>query len=440
MASKSQGAGARKRVVIVGMGFGGLSAARELGGRKDIDVVALDRRNYHLFQPLLYQVAMAGLSPGEIAAPIRGILSRYKNIQCLMTNVEAVDDSERVARADMGPISYDWLILACGAQHSYFGHEDWEPFAPGLKTVEQATEVRRRVLTAFELAERELDPEREKWLMTFVVVGGGPTGVELAGAIGEISRFALSRDFRHIDPRRTRVVLVEAGPRILSSFDPALAQRAVLDLERLGVTCMTGARVTEVDAQGVRLGAERLDAATVLWAAGVLPSPLSRSLDTPLDSLGRAQVAADLSLPWRPEIFVIGDQARAAGPDGAPFPGLAPVAMQQGRCAARNIVADLEGRPREPFKYRDKGQMATIGRRRAIVQVGRLKFGGWLAWYTWLVVHIFYLIGFKNRLLVLIQWAWSYFSYKRGAQLITQKEWRSFRPDPGQRAKSLAPK
>lgn len=421
----------RQRAVIVGGGFGGLAAARTLARRADVDVALIDKQNYHLFQPLLYQVAMAGLSPGEIATPIRGVLSRYPNAQTLMAEVSAVDLEKKVVRADFGCVEYDWLVLACGAQHSYFGHEDWEPFAPGLKTLEQATEVRRRVLTAFELAEREPDAERARRLLTFVVIGGGPTGVELAGSLGEISRFALSRDFRRIDPRRTRVVLIEAGPRILASFDQELANKAQRDLEGMGVTIWTNARVTGVDAHGVQLEGERLEAETVLWAAGVKPSRLNATLGAPLDRAGRVIVSRDLSLPGHPEVFVIGDQACFLDEEGKPLPGLAPAALQQGRHAARNIQADMDGGARENFRYFDKGQLATIGRRRAVMQTkGGLRLSGPLAWYAWLLVHIFYLIGFKNRILVLVQWAWGYFTYKRGAQLIVSKEWRSFAPKP----------
>lgn len=417
-----------KRIVIIGAGFGGLSAAKRLARSvPDMEIFVLDRHNYHLFQPLLYQVAMAGLSPGEIAVPVRTVLSRFKNAHVLLGEVVAVDLNARSVKTNFHDFTYDYLLLACGSQHSYFGHEEWEPFAPGLKTLEQATEVRRRVLLAFELAERETDPVKIRRLLTFVVVGGGPTGVELAGALGEISRFALSKDFRTIDPRQTRIILIEAGPRILSTFDPSLAQRAQVDLEELGVNVWTGMRVSNIDESGVTLGNEKVDAATVLWAAGVKPSELNASLGVELDRQGRIVVMPDLSLPGHPNVFVIGDQASFPHtPDGRPLPGLAPVATQQGRHVARNVIADLQGRPRTSFRYKDKGSMATIGRRRAIVEIGKLRFSGPFAWYTWLVVHIFYLIGFRNRLIVLIQWAWAYISFRRGAQLITNKDWRSF--------------
>lgn len=418
-----------KRIVVVGGGFGGINTAKKLGGLAGVEVTLVDRRNYHLFQPLLYQVAMAGLNPGEIATPIRSIFSRYKNIRALMGEVRGVDLSQKVVNTDFGPLPYDYLVLACGAQHSYFGHEEWEPFAPGMKTLEQATEIRRRVLTAFELAERANDPELERQLLTFVVVGGGPTGVELAGTLGELSRFALSSDFRHIDPAKTRVILIEAGSRVLATFDESLSKRARRDLENLGVTIWTGMRVTNISAEGVTLGEEKVRAATVLWAAGVKPSPLNASLGVPIDKAGRVIVNPDLSLPGHPNVFVIGDQACFIE-DEKPLPGLAPVAMQQGRAVASNVLCDLKGKPRKPFHYFDKGQMATIGRGRAVAQTKNFRIGGFLAWVAWLVVHIFYLIGFRNRVLVLMEWAWAYLTYRRGAQLITHREWRSFLDSP----------
>ena len=317
-----------KRVVIVGAGFAGLNAARGLRRVRDVEVTLIDERNYHLFQPLLYQVAMAGLSPAEIAAPIRSLLSRHRNTRVLCARVTSVDLDARQVCAGKDVHSYDYLVLACGARHAYFGHEEWEPFAPGLKTLEQATEIRRRVLTAFEEAEKETDPAKQKALLTFAIVGGGPTGVELAGAIGEMSRFTLARDFRRIDPKLARVVLIEAGPRILPAFGERMASRAVRDLESLGVQVWTASPVTRIDAMGVEIGDERIRCATALWAAGVEPSPLGAELGVPLDRQGRPLVAADLSLPGHPEAFVAGDQACSSGPDGAPLPGLAPVALQ----------------------------------------------------------------------------------------------------------------
>jgi NADH dehydrogenase len=418
--------GAARRVVIVGGGFGGLNVAKRLGGVDRLEVTLLDRSNHHLFQPLLYEVAMAGLSPAEIAAPIRSLLSRHRNVRVLREEVLAVELAARRITTPSGTRDYDVLVLACGAQHAYFGHEAWEEHAPGLKTLEQATEIRRRVLSAFEDAEKEIDRERKQALLTFVIVGGGPTGVELAGAIGEMSRFTLARDFRRIDPKLTRVILIEAGPRILPSFSDALASRAVRDLEALGVQVFTRSPVTGIDAGGVDLGRERIQTATALWAAGVLPSRLGATLGVPLDPQGRVIVLPDLSVPGHPEVFAIGDQARVSDSDGRPLAGIAPVALQQGRWVGDAIRNDLEGRPREPFRYRDKGQMATIGRSRAIVEIGRLRFGGLLAWLLWIVVHIYYLTGFENRLLVVIQWAWSYATFRRGARLIVGKEWRFY--------------
>ncbi len=420
-----------KRVVIIGGGFAGLAAARELGGARGVEVTLLDRRNHHLFQPLLYQVAMAGLSPAEIAQPIRSLLSKHANIRVLREEVTEVDFARQLVRSRQRSHPYDYLVIACGSWHHYFGHEEWEPFAPGLKTVEQATEIRRRVLDAFEEAEKEEDAARQRALLTFAVVGGGPTGVELAGAIGEMSRFTLARDFRRIDPKLARIVLIEAGPRILPGFAPELASRAVRDLESLGVQVWTSSPVSKVDADGVEIGDERLRCATVLWAAGVRPAPLTEAIGrqpgVELHGSGRVVVAPDLSLPAWPGVFVAGDQAYLEDERGRPLPGLAPVALQQGRYLGELLRRELSGRPRPgPFRYRDKGQLATIGRRRAIAQMRRLRLAGPLAWVIWLVVHIYYLVGFKNRLLVVIQWAWSYWRFRRGARLIVDKTWRFY--------------
>jgi NADH dehydrogenase len=416
----------RKRVVIIGAGFAGLNAAKRLGRSRELEITVVDRHNYHLFQPLLYQVAMAGLSPAEIAAPIRTLLRGLPSITVIQGHVCEIDVAGHRVLGDFGTLTYDYAIVATGVQHAYFGQERWERFAPGLKTLEQATEIRRRVLTAFERAERENDPELRKQWLTFVIVGGGPTGVELAGAIGEMSRFTLARDFRRIDPKLTRVMLIEAGPRIMPSFEPGLASRAARDLEGLGVQVWTQSKVTDIDAYGVQIGEERIRTATVLWAAGVRASDLGASLGTERDAQGRVKVTPELTVPGHPELFVLGDMAQVVGADGRVLPGVAPVALQQGRYAAEAIRADLRGQPRKPFSYFDKGQMATIGRSRAVVQTGALQIGGWIAWVAWLVIHIYYLSGFKNRLFVLIQWAYSYVTFARGARLIVDKHWQSY--------------
>ena len=416
-----------KRIVIVGAGFAGLNCARALGNRRSLEVTLIDRRNHHLFQPLLYQVAMAGLSPADIAVPIRSLLARFENIRVVQAEAQSIDLLTHTLSTDHEVYAFDYLVLACGAMHTYFGHNEWEPFAPGLKTLEQATEIRRRVLDAFERAETANDAEQRKALLTFVVVGGGPTGVELAGAIGEMSRFTLARDFRNIDPKLTRVILIEAGKRILPSFDPALSSRATRDLERLGVQVWTESRVTEIDAFGVAVGAERISANTVLWGAGIEASRLGAQLGVALDAQKRVPVSGDLSVAGHPNVFVLGDLARFdQTADGVPLPGVATVALQQGRFLGKLITADVQGRPRSEFHYWDKGQLATIGRSRAILQSGRLKLSGFLAWWAWLIVHIYYLSSFRNRLLVLIQWAWSYVTFGRGARLIVGKNWRSY--------------
>ena len=422
-----------KHVVIVGGGFAGLNAAKKLGGRTDVRVTLVDRQNYHLFQPLLYQVAMAGLSPADIATPIRSVLARCGNISVLQGSVESVDLQERIVSADFGQLQYDYLMLCCGSIPSYFGHDDWEEHAPSLKTIPQATEIRRRLLSAFEEAERTDDPDRRRQLLTFVVIGGGPTGVELAGAIGEMSRFTLARDFRNIDTKLTRVILIESGPRILSMFSEKLATRATRDLEKLGVQVWPNTLATDIDEHGVQAGPERIASSTVLWAAGVRGVEIAgqrqrgveadRGERVEMDRGGRVIVNEDLSIPGHPNVFVAGDQP-FTHQTGSPLPGTAPVAIQQGRFVAETIRRDLTGRPREAFRFVDKGQMATIGRSRAIVEIGRLRFSGWLAWVTWLVVHVYFLVGFKNRLLVVLHWAWSYLTFRRGARLIVEREWR----------------
>jgi NADH dehydrogenase len=405
-------------VVAVGAGFGGLAAARHLADAP-VRVTVVDRRNHHLFQPLLYQVATAGLSPGDIAYPIRSVLRHQSNARVLLADVVGIDVDRRRIRLADGELDYDFLILAAGAGHAYFGHDDWEKDAPGLKTLEDALDVRRRILLAFERAERETVAAVRRDLLTFVVVGGGPTGVELAGAIAEISRHVLVSDFRAIDPREARIVLVEAGPRILPAYTPPTSARAAAMLRARGVEVRTGSPVTGVDAAGVRLGEERIGARTVVWAAGVAASPLARTLGTPVDRAGRAIVEPDLSIPGHPEVFVIGDLALFLHQTGHPLPGLSPVALQQGRAAARNILLTLAGRPRRPFHYVDKGILAVIGRSAAVAEIAGIRTSGLLAWLLWCFVHIFFLIGFRNRVIVMMEWAWAYLTFQRGARLIT---------------------
>lgn len=408
----------RPHVVILGAGFGGLYAARELQNAP-VRVTVIDRRNHHLFQPLLYQVATAGLSPGDIAYPIRSVLRRQKNTHVLLAEAVAIDTERQCIELRDGQISYDYLIVATGATHSYFGHDAWEEHAPGLKTLEDALEIRRRILLAYERAEREPDPVRRQMLLTFVIVGGGPTGVEMAGAIAEIARKVLVEDFRVIDPRESRIVLVEAGPRILSAYPEDLSQKAAEALHRMGVEVRTHTAVTQIEPEVVHLGDENLPAGTAIWAAGVAASPLARSLNVPLDRAGRVAVEPDLSLPGHPNVFVIGDLALFTHQSGKPLPGVAPTAIQQGRHAARNIKRLVRGEPAKPFHYLDKGSLATIGRARAVAQIGKLKISGLFAWLLWLLVHILFLIGFRNRFIVMTQWTWGYLSMQKVARLIT---------------------
>lgn len=405
----------------MGGGFGGLYAARTLAQQqRHVRVTLVDRLNYHLFQPLLYQVATAALSPGDIAEPLRAILRKYSNVQVLLGEVTTIDPEQRtVSLSDGAQLPYDYLVLATGARHSYFNHPEWETLAPGLKSLADALEMRRRVFLAFELAERETDPARRRALLSFVVIGGGPTGVELAGAIAEIARHTVSKDFRNFDPREARVILLEGGPRILSMYSEDLSRRAQRSLEKLGVEVLTGAIATDVTDSSVKLGDETIAAHTTLWAAGVAASPLGRQLGLDVDRSGRVTVQPDLSVAGHPEVYVVGDLAAFKKPDGSMLPGIAPVAIQMGTHAARNIVRDVRHEVREPFRYSDRGTMATIGRAAAVADLRGLHLSGFLAWMAWLTVHIFFLIGFENRLLVLVQWAWSYLSYERGARLIT---------------------
>jgi NADH dehydrogenase len=409
--------------VIVGAGFGGLYAARALANAP-VEVTVVDRTNYHVFQPLLYQVATANLSPSQIAYPIRAVLRRQRNTHVILAEVTEIDSAGRRVLLRDGGIAYDFLILAAGAGHSYFGHPEWEPLAPGLKTLDDALTIRERILLAFEHAERERDPERRLALLTFVVVGGGPTGVELAGAIGELACKVLPREFRNIDTRQARTILLEAGPRLLPAFPAPLAEKAGRSLERLCVDVRLGAAVTRLEPGAVWIGSEKIASETVLWAAGVAPSPLARSLGVPLDRAGRVVVNADLTIPGHPEVFAIGDVAAVHDAEGRLLPGLAPVAIQQGRHTARNVVRAIRGEPLQPFRYRDRGTMATIGRAAAIVHIGRLQFSGFPAWLVWSLVHILWLIGFRNRFLVMIEWAWAYIRSERSARLITREAGR----------------
>jgi NADH dehydrogenase len=418
-------------VVVIGGGFGGLYAARELDDA-NLKVTLVDRRNHHLFQPLLYQVATAALNPSDIAFPIRTVVRKQQNVSVILAEVTGIDvPGKRVLLAD-GELAYDYLILAAGATHSYFGHDDWARRAPGLKSIEDALEIRRKILYAYEAAERETDPVlRREWL-TFVVVGAGPTGVELAGALGEISRHALGRDFRTIDPTQARILLVEGQDCVLPTFDARLQPKAVRQLERLGAEVMLGVRVTGIDDRGVTLmpahaptggvaAEQRVGARTVLWAAGVAASPLARSLGVPLDRVGRVQVMPELTLPGHDEVFVVGDLA-ALEMDGKPVPGVAPAAMQGGRHAAANILRRIRGDAYVPFRYVDKGTLATIGRAAAVGEIGPFRLSGFLAWATWAFIHLLYLVGFRNRVLVFLEWAWQYVTYQRGARLITGAE------------------
>jgi len=420
VSAKQAGAGL-PHVVILGGGFAGLYAARGLK-RAPVRVTLVDRRNHHLFQPMLYQVATAALNPSDIAAPIRSVLRHQANTEVVLAEVNSVNPTSRIAAlADGSEIRYDYLIVATGARHSYFGHHEWEPLAPGLKSLEDAVEIRQRVLLAFERAEREPDPVRRHAYLTFVIVGGGPTGVETAGAVAELRRYALRRDFRHIDPGEATVMLLEGGTRLLPSYPPNLSEKAKLDLRRLGVEVRTETLVTDIRPGSVVAAGWTIPTQTVIWAAGNVASPLLKSLDTPLDNVGRAIVEPDCTIPGHPEVFVLGDAAFFNHGDGGPLPGISPVAIQMGEYVARIIQGDLAGEPRRAFHYWDKGQLAVIGRGRAVADIWKLHFGGFLAWVIWTFVHIFFLIGFRNRILVMIQWAWSYLTYGRGARLITSE-------------------
>jgi NADH dehydrogenase len=406
------------RVVVVGAGFGGIMTARNLKGA-DVRVTVVDRANHHLFQPLLYQVATAALSPAHIAAPIRDVLHNQKNAEVFLAEVTGVDTAaKRVLLRSGDPIPYDYLVLAPGSKYNYFGHDEWEENAPSLKTLADAVSIRQDILLAFEAAEMETDPERRRALLTFALVGGGPTGVELAGSIAELAHRAMHQDFRHIRPEEARILLLEASPKILSMFPDNLATDARKALERLGVEVRTGAKVESVEPGGVVVNGERIPCSTVLWTAGVVAAPVGKWLGIETDKGGRIQVGPDLSVPGHPDIFVIGDAARVEH-EGKPLPGVAPVAMQQGRYVARLLRARIAGQTVEPFHYHDKGNLATVGRSFAILDLGRLKLSGFIAWVLWLFIHIWYLIGFRNKLSVFFQWAYAYFTWQRAARLIT---------------------
>ncbi len=413
---------ARPHIVIIGAGFGGLSAVMRLG-KVDADVTVIDRRNYHLFQPLLYQVATAALSPADIAAPIRGILARQANTNVILGTVTGIDMAGRAVLIGQRRIPYDQLVIATGARESYFGHDEWAAATLGLKKIDDATTMRRRILVAFERAEDSDDEAERRQLLTFVIVGGGPTGVELAGALAELAKAALARDFRRIDPTTARIVLVEAGPRLLPSFPPKLSAVAARALTRLGVELRLDAKVTHCDCEGAVLGDERIESRTLIWAAGVAASPAAAWLGIAPARGGRVPVMSDLSLPGNPEVFVIGDTAQVEGRGGQPLPGVAPVAKQEGAYVARVIAARIAGkRPPAPFRYRNLGNLATIGRKEAVVDFGRLQLTGRFAWLVWGLAHIYFLIGFRNRMAVAVDWLWSYLTYQRGARLITGQE------------------
>ncbi|PYI46155.1 MAG: FAD-dependent oxidoreductase [Verrucomicrobia bacterium] len=417
----------KPHVIIVGAGFGGLEAAKKLAC-KDVRVTVIDRTNYHLFQPLLYQVATAALSPADIAAPVRAILSKCRNVEVILAEVESVDvETKKVKTVDL-EIDYDYLIIATGARHSYFGHNEWEKLAPGLKSLEDAIELRRRILLAFEYAEKTPDEAARRAAMNFVIIGGGPTGVEMAGAIAEISRYTMARDFRHINPSEARVILIEGEPRLLAAYPPDLSESARKQLADLGVEVRTSTRATNLTDAGVQIGDEFIPCRVKIWAAGNNASFVGKTLGVPSDRAGRVIVNDDLTIPGRPEVQVIGDLANFPHQTGQPLPGISPVAMQQGRHAARNVLAMIKGRKPQRFRYWDKGTMATIGRNKAVADLKFVHLSGLPAWLAWLFVHIVFLVGFRNRLLVLVQWAWAYLTFDKGARLITRNFQAEQRP------------
>jgi NADH dehydrogenase len=417
----------KPRVVIIGAGFGGLEAAKKLCCQ-DVNVTVIDRTNYHLFQPLIYQVATAALSPADIAAPVRAVLSKCKNMEVILAEVASVDANAKKVKMVDGEIDYDYLIVATGARHSYFGHPEWERLAPGLKSLEDAVEIRRRILMAFEYAEKIRDEAARKAAMTFVIVGGGPTGVEMAGAIAEIARYTLAKDFRHIDPSQARVILVEGEPLVLAAYPEDLRKSAMKQLADLGVEVRTGVHATNLSEQGLQVGDEFIPSRVKIWAAGNTASAIGRSLGVPVDRVGRVMVNNDLTIPGHPEIQVIGDLANFPHQTGEPLPGVSPVAMQQGRHAARNILGMIDGRKPQRFWYFDKGSMATIGRNKAVADLKLVHLSGIPAWLAWLFIHVIFLVGFRNRIAVLFQWAWAYFSFNKGARLITRNFQSEQRP------------
>ena len=414
-------------VIIVGAGFGGLEAAKKLG-REAVNVTVIDRTNYHLFQPLLYQVATAALSPADIAAPIRAILTKFPNMEIILSEVRAIDVAAKKVITTDRDFFYDYLILATGSRHSYFGHDEWERLAPGLKSLEDAIEIRRRILMAFEYAEKITDEAARRAALTFVIIGGGPTGVEMAGAIAEIARYTLDKDFHHIDPSSARVILVEGEPRVISGFPEDLSQKAFDQLRDLGVEVYTGVHATNLTDAGLNVGDKFIPCRVKIWAAGNNASFVGRSLGVPVDRVGRVMVNNDLTIPDHPEVQVIGDLANFPYQTGAPLPGVSPVAMQQGRHAAANILAMLDHRKPQRFWYFDKGSMATIGRNKAVADLNLVHFSGFPAWLAWLFVHIVFLVGYRNRIMVLLQWAWAYISFNKGARLITRNFQAETRP------------
>ncbi|HLY92089.1 MAG TPA: NAD(P)/FAD-dependent oxidoreductase [Candidatus Angelobacter sp.] len=425
--------GNRPKVVVIGAGFAGINAAKALG-KAPVDLTVVDRKNHHTFQPLLYQVALAVLSPAEIASPVRTVLRRARNTEVLLGQVSGFDLEKRVVRLDGLELPYDYLIVAAGATHAYFGHPEWEAIAPGLKTLEDAIEIRRRVLLAFETAEREMVAHGSAPPLNFVIIGAGPTGVELAGAIADIARHHLKSEFRAIDPRQSRIILLEGGPRVLPVYPEDLSASAERQLKSMGVEVRTKALVTNLEADAVWVGTERIPAAVILWGAGVSASPLGKMLGVPTDKAGRVIVQPDLTVPGHAEVFVVGDLASAKRENGQPVPGVAPAAIQMGKFAARQIKRSLEGKSREEFHYLDKGSLATIGRSRAVADLGKLHFSGYFAWLAWLFVHLLFLIGFRNRFFVMIEWAWAYITYNHGARLITEP----IEHEPAEKSRSKA--